>query len=212
MLNIDHITRTCRHFSSPRYLFVCAIFASTLCLVWCIVTYRVSLLISTLYRMRIFSNQFVRVTLLSALSILVNNEVDHRNVFFPLPPVDFFFLVRKRAVEFWKIRRTKLRWESNPARISSSSFGEKFIAFIPAAETDLGFTFVVTFQSTWSFNEISGKLRATRIVVVVAERPERTVLHPFHFSLETATVSRIYKKYSTLFFDMDIESLLQDVI
>lgn len=107
-------------------------------------------------------------------------------------------------MEFWKIRRTKLRRESNPARISSSSFGEKFIAFIPAAETDLGFTFVVTFQSTWSFNEISGKLRATRIVVVVVRRPERTVLHPFHFSLETATVSRIYKKYSTLFFDMDI--------
>lgn len=29
----DHITRTCRYFFSPRYLFVCAIFASTLCLV-----------------------------------------------------------------------------------------------------------------------------------------------------------------------------------
>lgn len=29
----DHITRTCRHFSSSRYLFVCVIFASALCLV-----------------------------------------------------------------------------------------------------------------------------------------------------------------------------------
>lgn len=130
------------------------------------------------------------------------NEVDHRDHrFFPLFLSLILFSRSKWGGRILKNLKNEAPMGIKPHENLDPSFGEKFIAFIPAAETDLRFTFVVTFQSTWSFNEISGKLRVTRIVVVVAERPQFCT-PSFIFLLSnvprTTTVSHIYEDYSPL--------------
>lgn len=140
-----------------------------------------TLLISTLHEIWIFRNQFVREQVKKLCSLCyfkLQRRWDHRDHRFFLPLI--LFSRSKRGGGILKnLKNSKLQRESNPVRISTQVSGKNLSRSFPAAETDLGFTFVVTFQSTWSFNEISGKLRVTRIVVVVAERPQFVHFSPF---------------------------------
>lgn len=103
----DHITRTCRYFFS---LAIClSVLSSRQPSVWFDALLHIAyiLLISTLYRIWIFRNQFVREQVKKLCSLCYFKLQRGRSSKSSLFPLSFsrwfFFLVRKEEVEFWKI-------------------------------------------------------------------------------------------------------------